>query len=188
MPNPRAVWGLLSTARINERVIPTIRANDRCELRAVGSRTQSSANAFAQHHDIPVAHSSYESLLADPDINIIYITLPNALHADWAIKAADASKNVLCEKPLALTADDVDRIFDAAQRNNVVIQEATMMRFHPQTRRLQQMIADGVIGDVQLMRGVITFALHRQSQRCSAGRRASGRLLPFAPGRTSGSS
>ena len=161
MEEKKVRWGLLSTARINERLIPCMRSNDRSEILAVGSRSQETADAFAKQWEIPRAYGSYDELLADADVNVIYLTLPNSMHTEWVIKAADAGKQMLCEKPMAQTGEDIDLIAAAARRNSVLVQEATMMRYHPQTLRLQQMIADGAIGHVRLMRGVMAFTLHR---------------------------
>ena len=162
MTQERVRWGLLSTARINERLIPAIRASARCELVAVGSHGgREKAQQYAAKWNIPRAHGSYESLLADPNVDAVYISLPNALHAEWAVKAAEAKKHILCEKPLALTVAEVDRMAQAAERHGVVLQEAVMMRYHPQTIELRKRLADGVIGDVRLIRGVFTFTLAR---------------------------
>ena len=162
MPDKIARWGLLSTARINERLIPVIRAAERSELLAVCSRSQEKADAYAAKWEIPRAYGSYDQMLADPDVNVVYISLPNSMHREWAVKTAEAGKHILCEKPLAQTALDVDAMAQAALRNGVVLQEATMMRFHPQTLKLQALLADGIIGDVRLMRGVMCFQLARE--------------------------
>jgi predicted dehydrogenase len=154
-------WGLLSTARINERQIPAIRAAQRSELFAVASQSPQKAQAYADEWQIPRAHGSYEQLLADADVDAVYISLPNTMHCDWAIKAADAGKHILCEKPMALTPQDVDRMGQAAARNGVVLHEAIMMRFHAQTRRLQELMEQKTIGDLRLIRGVMTFTLER---------------------------
>ncbi len=155
-------WGLLSTARINERLIPAIRGAARCELLAVASNGgQEKAARYASEWNIPRAHGSYEALLADPEVDVVYISLPNALHASWAVKAAEVGKHILCEKPLALTATEVDRMAETARRNGVILQEAVMMRYHPQTLQLQKRVAEGAIGDVRLIRGVFTFTLSR---------------------------
>jgi len=152
-------WGLLSTANINRRLIPAIRQAARSELVAVASRNKEKADAYAARWDIPRAYGSYEALLADPDIDVVYISLPNTLHATWAINSADAGKHILCEKPLALTVEDVDRMAEAARRNKVVLQEAFMYRFHPQTLDVRHMIARGEIGDVVFIRGTFNFTL-----------------------------
>lgn len=150
-------WGLVGTARINERLIPCLERSPRSELRAVASRQQETANTFAAAWNIPHAYGNYETLLNDADIDAVYISLPNHLHAEWAVKFADAGKHVLCEKPLALTTEQVERMMDAAQRNNVIIQEAAMMRFHPQIEFVRDLIAQGTIGEIRLARGLFTF-------------------------------
>src|SRR5438876_2877923 len=142
-------WGLISTARINERLIPVIRGSARCELVAVASNSgQQKAARYASEWNIPRAYGSYEALLADPEIDAVYISLPTALHTPWVVKSAEAGKHILCEKPLALTATEVDRMAEAAQRNGVVLQEAVMMRYHPQTLQLKERVAQGIIGEV----------------------------------------
>ncbi|MBI3864725.1 MAG: Gfo/Idh/MocA family oxidoreductase [Planctomycetia bacterium] len=155
-------WGLLSTARINERLIPAMRSAPRSELLAVASQGgRDKADRYAATWNIPRACGSYEELLADREIDAVYISLPNSLHREWTIAAARAGKHVLCEKPLATTVAEVDEMAEAARRHGVVLQEAVMMRFHPQTRELQQRLAAGAIGDIRLVRGVFSFNLDR---------------------------
>lgn len=152
-------WGLLSTARINERLIPCIRNSQQSELLAVASRNEQKVKRYAAEWDIPRAYGSYEQLIQDPDVDVVYISLPNSMHADWSIRCADSGKHVFCEKPLAISPDEVDRMSDAANRNGVIIQEAAMMRFHQQTSDVKRMLAEGVIGDVRLLRSVFSFYL-----------------------------
>jgi xylose dehydrogenase (NAD/NADP) len=160
--NGRVGWGLMSTARINERIIPVIWASPRSDLLAVASRSRDTAERYAREWRIPRAYGAYEDMLADPDIDAVYIALPNHLHVEWAVRCADAGKHVLCEKPIALTTEEVDRMAQAAERNRVVIQEAAMMRFHPQTRYVRDLLEQGAIGEVRLVRGVFTFVLERE--------------------------
>ncbi len=171
MASGKLRWGLLSTARINERLIPAIRATESCELVAVGtSGGQDRADRYAAAWNIPRAHGSYEALLADSEVDVVYIGVPNALHAQWTVRAADAGKHILCEKPLATNTADVDRMAEAARRSGVVLQEAVMMRYHPQTRDVQRLVAEGAIGVVRLIRGVFTFTLDRPGDvRLDAG-------------------
>ena len=159
MIEQRVRWGLLSTARINERLIPAIRQSDRSELIAVASRSQEKAKDYASKRNIPRAYGRYEDFLADADIDAVYISLPNAHHAEWSIKCADAGKHILCEKPIALTPEDVDRMADAAENNGVTLQEAAMYRFHPQTGKLIEMVAQGAIGDLRVIQGNFGFTL-----------------------------
>jgi xylose dehydrogenase (NAD/NADP) len=108
-------WGILSTARINRNIIPALKASSRNSLAAVASRDLSKAEAYAREWNIPRAFGTYEALLASPDIDVIYNSLPNHLHAEWTIKAAQAGKHVLCEKPFALSLAEVDQMIAAAQ-------------------------------------------------------------------------
>jgi predicted dehydrogenase len=155
-------WGLLSTARINRAVIPPIRASLRSELSAVASRDLPKAQAYAAEWHIPQAYGSYEELLADPNIDAIYNPLPNHLHAEWSIRAAEAGKHVLCEKPLALSVAEVDRMIAVANKNNVIIAEAFMYKHHPQTLKVLDLLAQGAIGDLLLIKGAFTFKLDRR--------------------------
>jgi predicted dehydrogenase len=162
MPNKVLNWGLLSTARINRALIPPLRASKRNRLMAVASRTKDSADTYAREWKIPQAYGTYESLLADPEIDVIYNSLPNRFHAEWTIKAVEAGKHVLCEKPLALSVDEVDAVKTAAQKNGRVVAEAFMYRHHPQTLKVQELVKSGSLGTVKLVRGSFSFALSRQ--------------------------
>jgi len=152
-------WGLLSTARINSAVIPPIRLSSRSELVGVASREQSKADAYARDHGIARAYGTYEAMLADPAINVIYNPLPNHLHAEWTVLAAEAGKHVLCEKPLALSLADIDRMIAAARANNVVVAEAFMYKHHPQTLKVLELLKNKPIGDLIAIKGVFTFDL-----------------------------
>jgi predicted dehydrogenase len=153
-------WGLLSTANINKKVIRPIQASQHHKLVAVGSRDLARAKSYAGEYNIPNAYGSYEALLADPQVAVIYNPLPNHLHAEWTIKACQAGKHVLCEKPFAITLDEVDAIQTAAQKAGVVVQEAFMYRHHPQTLKVKEMLDQGVLGRVSMARGVFTFFLN----------------------------
>jgi predicted dehydrogenase len=155
-------WGLLSTARLNRALIPPLRASKRNQLLAVGSRSQESADGYAHEWKIPRAHGSYEALLADPDIDVIYNPLPNHLHAAWTIKAVEAGKHVLCEKPLALNVDEVDAMQEAARKHDRVVAEAFMYRHHPQTLKVQELVRSGSIGTLKLIRGSFSYILSRE--------------------------
>ncbi len=154
-------WGLLSTARINRALITPLRASKRNKLLAVASRTQESADRYAREWKIPRAHGSYEALLADPEIDVIYNSLPNHLHAGWTIKAVEAGKHVLCEKPLALSVDEVDAMQEAARKHGRVVAEAFMYRHHPQTLKVQDIVKNGSLGDLKLIRGSFSYILRR---------------------------
>lgn len=155
-------WGLLSTARINRSLIPPLRASKRNHLLAVASRSGESAEAYARKWKILRAHGSYAALLADPEIDVIYNSLPNHLHAAWTIKAVEAGKHVLCEKPIALSVEDVDAIAHAAQKHGRVVAEAFMYRHHPQTLKVQELVRSGSLGTLKLLRGAFSFELTRE--------------------------
>jgi len=154
-------WGLLSTARINRALIPPLNASSRTRLLAVASRSQSSADAYAREWNIPRAHGSYEALLNDPEIDVIYNSLPNNLHAEWTIKALRAGKHVLCEKPFALTLAEVDAMIAASRETGKVLAEAFMYRHHPQTLKVKELVDGGVLGKLQLIKGSFSFTLNR---------------------------
>jgi xylose dehydrogenase (NAD/NADP) len=162
MTNKILHWGLLSTARINRSLIPALRISKHSNLLAVGSRSQTSAATFAKEWKIPRAHGTYEALLADPEIDVIYNPLPNHLHAEWTIKAVEAGKHVLCEKPMALNVDEVDAIAAAEQKHGRVVAEAFMYRHHPQTLKVQELVQSGSLGNPKLLRGSFSFVLDRE--------------------------
>ena len=152
-------WGLLSTARINRALIPPLNHSSRNTLQAVASRSLAAAEAYAREWNIPEALGSYEALIQDPRIDVIYNSLPNHLHAEWSIKALQAGKHVLCEKPLALTLAEVDSMTQAAQSAGRVLAEAFMYRSHPQTIKIQELVKSGALGRLQLLKGAFTFVL-----------------------------
>jgi xylose dehydrogenase (NAD/NADP) len=156
-------WGILSTARINRALIPPLKASSRNQLLAVGSRDRQTAEKYAREQGIPKAYETYEALLADPDIDVIYNPLPNHLHAEWSIKAMQAGKHVLCEKPMAITMAEMQRLEKAAVSTGRVLAEAFMYRHHPQTLRVQEIVASGALGRLQLIRGAFTFPLKREN-------------------------
>ena len=155
-------WGLLSTARINRALIPPLQVSKRNHLLAVASRSQANADAYAKEKKISRAYGSYEALLADPEIDVIYNPLPNHLHAEWTIKAVEAGKHVLCEKPLALSVDEVDAVQAAARKHGRVVAEAFMYRHHPQTLKVQELVKSGSVGTLKLIRGSFSFILSRE--------------------------
>ena len=154
-------WGLLSTAHINRALIPPLRASARNQLVAVASRTSEQAQAYAKEWNIPRAFGSYEAMLADPEIDVVYNSLPNRLHAEWTIKAVQAGKHVLCEKPIAVTVEQVDTMTSAARKAGVVLAEAFMYRHHLQTLKVQELAESGAIGELRLVHGSFTYNLTR---------------------------
>ncbi|MGZ6213682.1 MAG: Gfo/Idh/MocA family protein [Candidatus Limnocylindria bacterium] len=140
-------WGILSTASIaREKVIPGIKKARRCRITAIASRDVDQARAAAAGAGIPTAHASYQALLADPEVDAVYVPLPNHLHAEWTIAAAEAGKHVLCEKPLAITSADAERMVDAAQAAGIVLMEGFMYRHHPSWVAVRELVVSGRIG------------------------------------------
>ena len=151
--------GILSTAHINRLVIPEAQRSRKVDLVAVASRDRGRAREYAARWGIPCSYGSYEQLLADPEIDAVYISLPNSMHVDWSIKSLEAGKHVLCEKPLTRHAADAERAFDVADRTERILMEAFMYRHHPQTRRLAELVRQGAIGELRLIRAAFSFDL-----------------------------
>ena len=152
-------WGILSTAKINDALIFAIRSAPRSSLRAVASRSAEAAQAYATQKEIPTAHGSYDALLADPEIDVVYVPLPNNLHAEWTVKAVQAGKHVLLEKPLVTTMQDFDAIEAAVSENKVVVFEAFMALHAPQNRRVAELIQGGRIGKLHLINSWFSYYL-----------------------------
>lgn len=152
-------WGLVSTANINRRLIPAIRAAKRCELVAVASRSKESAEAYAKEWEIPKSFGSYQEMLDSGEIDAVYISLPNYLHAEWSIKAMRADVAVLCEKPFAITLDEVDEMIAVHQETGVPLAEAFMYRHHPQTKIVGEWVQSGKLGTISLIRGTFDFSM-----------------------------
>ncbi len=152
-------WGILGPGRIAPRIVRAIGATPRGALVAVAGRDQQRATDFARTHAIPRAYGSYEALLEAPDVDVVYVALPNHLHADWTVRALDAGKHVLCEKPLALTVEDVDRIIVASARADRVAVEAFMYLHHPQIVRAVELARSGDLGPLELVHGSFSFFL-----------------------------
>jgi D-xylose 1-dehydrogenase (NADP+, D-xylono-1,5-lactone-forming) len=153
-------WGIISTADSNRKVIPGAHASPKVDLVAVASRDQARADAYAQKWEIGRAHGSYEALLADDEVEAVYISLPNTMHCDWSVKALEAGKHVLCEKPLSRHTAEVEAAFDAAERNGRLLSEAFMYRHNPQTKRAKQLVEEGAIGELRLIRSAFSYALY----------------------------
>jgi xylose dehydrogenase (NAD/NADP) len=154
-------WGILGTARINRMVIPPLRVSPDNRLLAVASREAGRAEAYAREWGIERAYGSYEALLEDPDVDVVYIPLPNHLHAEWTRRAARAGKHVLCEKPLALSLEEIDTMEAAARERGVALAEAFMYRHHPQTARVKDLVDGGALGALRFVRGTFSFPLTR---------------------------
>ncbi len=151
-------WGILSTANIGRKLIAGAR-DAGVEIVAVGSRHEAHGRAFADEHGIPRVLGSYEALLADEEVEAIYNPLPNSLHVPWSIRALQAGKHVLCEKPLTRDAELVEQAFDAADRAGRVLMEAFMWRFHPQTARMLELVREGAIGRLRHVNARFGFDL-----------------------------
>ena len=152
-------WGLLSTANINRRLIPAIRASERGELVAIASRSLASAKAYAREWEIPQAFGGYQAMLDSDRIDAVYISLPNHLHAEWSIRALQAGKHVLCEKPLAISVEQVDRMLAASQSSGKVLAEAFMYLHHPQTSVARQWLQAGNLGEICSLNALFNFRI-----------------------------
>jgi predicted dehydrogenase len=152
--------GIVSTADINRKVIPGAHASDKIDLVAVASRDEARANEYARHWDIPRAYGSYEAMLEDPDVDAVYISLPNTMHREWSIRSLEAGKHVICEKPFSSRASDVEAAFDASDRTGRLLTEAFMYRHNPQTAKLVELVRDGAIGELRVVRSAFSYALY----------------------------
>ena len=150
---------MLSTASINDDVLAGARLSDRVHVAAVASRDPARAADYAAERGIERAYGSYEALLEDPEIEAVYISVPNGLHVEWSIRALEAGKHVLCEKAFDKRVERVEEAFGVAERNDRFLMEGFMYRHHPQTKRLVELVRDGEIGELRLIRAAFSFAL-----------------------------
>ncbi|MEX0762984.1 MAG: Gfo/Idh/MocA family oxidoreductase [Dehalococcoidia bacterium] len=158
MPGDVVRYGIISTAQIAlNRHVPAAAESANSEIVAVSSRSDEPAKQAAEKHGIPKWYGTYDELLADPDIDAVINPLPNSMHHEWTIKAAEAGKHILCEKPLAVTVQEAREMIDAARANNVVLVEAFTHRWNPHLRRARQLIAEGAIGKVTNLYSALTF-------------------------------
>lgn len=169
----KLAWGIISTGRISGAFARALAPSTTGELVAVASRTQEAADRFGDEFSVPRRYSSYEALLADPDVQAVYISTPHPMHAEWAVKAAEAGKHILCEKPLTLNYPEAMAVVEAARRNDVFLMEAFMYRCHPQTAKLVELIREGTIGEVRVFQASFSF---------NAGFDPEGRLMNPALG------
>jgi xylose dehydrogenase (NAD/NADP) len=170
-------WGIISTARINRRVAPGITASPLTELVGIASRSQTRAEKAAQTLGAPQAFGSYAALLASEEIDAVYISLPNAMHAEWIIRAAEAGKHVLCEKPLTATVREAERAVRACEKAGVLLMEAFMYRHHPQHRVVTEYMTQGRIGDVTVVTAQFSFVLPPSDDIRWQGALAGGALM-----------
>jgi len=153
-------WGIISTALIGTaKVIPAMQKSKHCRIQAIASRDLALAKKWAKELGIPKAYGSYEELLADREIEAVYNPLPNHLHVPWSIKAAEAGKHVLCEKPIALDAKEAEQLVAARNRTGKLITEAFMVRSHPQWLRARELVRQGKIGELRAVQGLFTYFL-----------------------------
>ncbi len=153
-------WGILSTARIGKRaMIPALQKSKMTVVKAVASRDAEKAQRFAEEMGIPVFYSDYQALLDDPSIDAVYNPLPNHLHKPWSIRAAEAGKHILCEKPLALNTDECREMIAAARANGVLLMESFMYRHHPRIQAAREIIQSGELGEVKTIESAFTFKL-----------------------------
>lgn len=151
-------FGILSTAKIGrELVVPAIQDAENCVVTAIASRDLAKARAMADRFSVPHAFGSYEEILASDTIDAVYIPLPTSQHVEWTIKAADAGKHVLCEKPIALKASEIDVLIAARDRNKVVVSEAYMVTYAPVWRKVRELLKEGAIGKLRHVQGAFTY-------------------------------
>ena len=151
-------WGVLSTAKIaREQVIPAILEANGAKLTAIASRSSQKAKALAEHFGAPLSFDSYDTLLATPEIDAVYIPLPTSSHTEWSIKAAKMGKHVLCEKPIALQASDIDKLIQVEKKADVLISEAFMITYHPQWAKVRELINEDRIGPLKHVQGAFSY-------------------------------
>jgi D-xylose 1-dehydrogenase (NADP+, D-xylono-1,5-lactone-forming) len=159
MTTAKLRWGILGVASINERVLPSFARAETADLRAIASRSPDRARAAAIEAGIPTAYGSYDDLLRDPDIDAVYLPLPNTLHVEWTRKAAQHGKHVLCEKPLAPTAAEAQELVAFCKGQGVQLMDGFMWPHHPRTVHLHHFLHDGGVGEVRRVTGSFTFPL-----------------------------
>jgi predicted dehydrogenase len=152
-------WGILGVAKINDRVLPAFRKAVHADLRAIASRSAERARAAAAAAGIPVAHPSYDALLSDPNIDAVYIPLPNTLHGEWTRRAAELGKHILCEKPLTPTAPEASELIEFCRARGVVLMDGFMWPHHPRTQKISELIDSGAIGAVRRVAGAFSFSM-----------------------------
>src|SRR5262249_15966019 len=174
----KLAWGILGTGSIARTLAAAIARSKTGKLVAVGSRSEAAANEFGDKFSVPRRHATYDALLADPEVQVVYISTPHSLHAQWAIRAAEAGKHILCEKPLAINHAQAMAIIEAAERAGVFLMEAFMYRCHPQTKKLVELVRDKAIGDIRLIEATFSFAANLgPEQRLANNELAGGGIL-----------
>ena len=166
----KLAWGILGTGLIAKIMAKGLNASSTGQLAAVASRNKDSANRFGDEFKVPRRYGSYAELLADKTIDVVYISLPNSLHAEWAIRCAEAGKHILCEKPLTSNHAEAVKVIEACRRHDVFLLEAFMYRCHPHAAKVFELVKSGAIGDVRLIQSSLCFPLgdHPDNIRCLA--------------------
>ncbi|MBL8866420.1 MAG: Gfo/Idh/MocA family oxidoreductase [Gemmataceae bacterium] len=159
MNPPKLRWGILGDAAINQRLLPAFRASKTADLRAIASRSLEKARAASVRDGIPVAHGSYLDLLKDPNVDAVYIPLPNHMHDEWTRKAADHGKHILCEKPLTVTAPEAEKLVAYTRSKGVRLMDGFMWPHHPRTHKIRKFLDSGVIGAIKKVNTAFTFNL-----------------------------
>src|SRR4051794_35903464 len=168
---PKQRGRILGCARIPRRgIVPGIRASKHGQIQALASRDAAAAREWRREFKIPSAYGSYQEVLDDPDVDVVYIHLPNELHKPWVFAAADAGKHVLCEKPLALDAAEAESMVAHCRDRRVVLMEAFMWRHQPRTEALQKLVAEGAIGELRLVRSSFSFSIDHSDWRLDNAR------------------
>jgi xylose dehydrogenase (NAD/NADP) len=150
-------WGILATGRIADEVIPGLKRSAVNRVKAVASRRRERAEWFARQYELAAAYGSYEALLKDPDVDCVYVCLPNGLHARWVMECLKVGKHVLCEKPLTPTEEEASKLFEVAAEEGRILAEAFMYRHHPKTRRLGELVSSGALGQIRTIRSSFNF-------------------------------
>jgi len=150
-------WGIVGTGKIARVLAMAIAESREGRLVAVGSRSAERADAFAREFDVPLSHGTYGGVVDDDNVDLVYVATHHPGHREWAVRAAENGKHVLCEKPLAVDHDDATEIVEVVRRNGVFLLEAFAYRFHPQTRRLVQLLRDGTIGEIRMLDAVFGY-------------------------------
>jgi xylose dehydrogenase (NAD/NADP) len=161
----RIAWGIVSTAMINDVVIEAINSSARSALVAVASRDIKRAKSYASERSIPRAYGSYEELLEDREVDVVYISVPNSLHCEWILKACEREKHVLCEKPIVTSLDDFDRVASTVEKSGRVLFEAFMYLHHPQTVKVLELIRSGKLGEIRFIDSWFDYYLPRDDKK-----------------------
>lgn len=174
MDNGLLNWGILGTGGIARKLADAINASAQCGLLAVGSRSQQSADTFGEQYSVPRRYGSYRAVLDDPDVQAVYISLPNHLHAEWAIKSAQAGKQILCEKPLTVNAGEAEQVIAAVRSHDVLLMEAFQYRCHPIMAKVCDLLRNRAIGELKLIQASFQYNLGPRYENIRLSNSAAG--------------